>query len=153
MFCRLSPQGNHAQVSTFVNLLSTHTIQATSQSHIQPGKWLFCFTWHWKFHPPVPLCGMPLTDNSMANASASRPSPYLRLKEMVQQSLTQPFNAIINTTYSFSQPRQRPAERRQGPPTCTYIYLNILRKHRFHFCSRLCFYNSPWRINLNLMVR
>lgn len=41
MFCGLSPQGNHVlafvdnmQVSTLVNLLSTHTTQATSQSRL-----------------------------------------------------------------------------------------------------------------------
>lgn len=42
----------------------------------------------------------------MTNASAAR-----RSRELLQLSSTEPFNAIINTTYSFSQPRQRPAER------------------------------------------
>lgn len=47
-------------------------------------------------------------------------------RELLQLSSTQPFNAINNTTYGFSQPRQRPAERstHAGPS-----HMHLLHKY------------------------
>lgn len=74
--------------------------------------------------------------------------PTLGGRELVQVSSTQPFNAIINTTYSISQPRQRPAERStQAGPS----HLHLLQKYfkellislpLTSLLSKLCFENK-----------
>lgn len=154
MFCGLSPQGNHVHASTSVNLMSTHTTQPTtgpitalaSGAAIPPSRdaedrftHLCCSVGcHWQTAPwPMWVLQGAL--------------PTLGGRELLRVSSTQPLNAIINTTYSFSQPRQRLVERcTQAGPS----HLQPLHKYFFFFLGAtnllLCFQkDSALRINLN----
>lgn len=84
--------------------------------------------WHWSLqvYPPVPPCGTLVTDNSMANASAARRSPYFGWKgNCCDGARLHSLMPLLTLLTGFSQPRRRPAEDYTGRalPPAPYTWI------------------------------